>query len=86
MKKILRMIALCLCLALLAGCALAETEVVELSKGPDRELYYQGIPMKDGRLLLNGRAEGCRAMLLCLNADRTKSWEYIEPDIEGYTD
>ena len=86
MKKILRMIALCLCLALLAGCALAETEVAELSKGPDRELYYQGIPMKDGRLLLNGRAEGCRAMLLCLNADRTKSWEYIEPDIEGYTD
>ena len=53
-----RLLALGLCLALLAGCALAETEVAELSKGPDRELYYQGIPMKDGRLLLNGRTDG----------------------------
>ena len=63
MKTLGRILALCLCLVLLAG----------------------DCTLPDGRLLLSGRKwfdenDGtAQTWLVCLNADRTMSWEYISP-------
>ena len=84
MKRILtnirRVAALCLCLALLAGAACAE-EITEIPCGAGGFLSYM-CTLPDGRVLLAGgkRDSGnytCVNMwLVCLNTDRTVSWEY----------
>jgi len=82
-----RALALCLCLAAAAGAARA-AELVELSCGRVEYLDYQ-CTLPDGRLLMTGgtrRAErgGDAAWILCLNRDRTVSWEYVSRK-DGYT-
>ena len=81
-------LALCLCLALLAGTACAE-EIVTIASGQDDVEYRCTLP--DGRLVLAGSktpdGEGGSpvAYVLCLNPDRTVSWEYMDRDENGYT-
>lgn len=81
-KGIIRQaLLLCLCATLAAGCACAEkTEGVNLGKSGKNSLVY-GTTLSDGRILLVGtrQAPGQDAgsgWLLCLNPDRTVSWEY----------
>ena len=79
MKYIL---VLCLCLALPAGTACAE-EVHILCSGRPDYLSYDGT-LPDGRVLLTGGKdlsdEGYYrgAWVLCLNPDRTVSWEIVD--------
>lgn len=82
-----RAMAVCLIVALAACTACAE-DLVELSCGRVEFLNYQ-CTMPDGRLLLTGgtrRAEsgGDAAWIMCLNTDRSVSWEYISRK-DGYT-
>lgn len=83
MKNLIRILVLCLCMVLLSGAACADN-VNELCKGENETLYYD-CTLSDGRLLLSGRKwfdenDGtAQAWLVCLNADRTMSWEYISP-------
>ena len=83
-KGIIRQaLLLCLCAMLAAGCACAEkTEGVNLGKSGKNSLVY-GITLSDGRILLVGSREvpgdnAGSAWLLCLNPDRTVSWEYTD--------
>ena len=78
-RTILYIIALGLCLAILAGTACAE--MTELSCGKVEYLNYR-CTLPDGRLLLTGGTRrdeynGNAAWIVCLNKDRTVSWEYI---------
>ena len=62
--------------------------LVELSCGKVEYLNYQ-CTLPDGRLLLTGgtRRDECggdAAWIMCLNTDRTVSWEYISRK-DGYT-
>ena len=89
MKALTRVLLLGLCLALLAGTALAN-EVVDISsEGYDCFGYTYTLP--DGRLLFTGchgtpgNYMDSKARILCLNPDRTVSWEYIYPE-EGSWD
>ena len=83
MRMLKRALALGLCLALLAGSALA-AEIMDISsEGYDSMGYALTLP--DGRLLFSGchgktgNYMDSKARLLCLNPDRTVSWEYIHP-------
>ena len=90
MKKFSRtsknILALCLCLALLAGTACAE-ELHFLSTGDWDYLDY-GCTLPDGRIVLVGTRTVygedymTGAWVLCLNPDLTVSWEAVE----GYKD
>ena len=76
-----RLAVLCLCLALLTGTACGE--IVEITQGADIDLYYDACPLPDGRVLLAGltvTGRDARAMLVCLDTDRTVRWEYIDPE------
>ena len=79
-------LALCLCLALLAGTACAE-ELHFLSTGDWDYLDY-GCTLPDGRIVLVGTRTVygedymTGAWVLCLNPDLTVSWEAVE----GYKD
>ena len=83
-KGIIRQaLLLCLCATLAAGCACAEkTEGVNLGISGKNSLFY-GTTLSDGRILLVGSREvpgdnAGSAWLLCLNPDRTVSWEYTD--------
>lgn len=83
MRMLKRALALGLCLALLAGSALA-AEIVDISsEGYDCIGYALTLP--DGRVIFSGchgkpgNYMDQKARLLCLNPDRTVSWEYIHP-------
>ena len=84
MTRILkRLLALCACLALLAGAACAE-DITVLCTGEEASLGYD-CTLPDGRLLLSGvrgsPADGTqKAWLVCMNPDRTVSWEYVETE------
>ena len=77
-------LALCLCLALLAGVACAE-EVHIICSGKSDYLNYDGM-LPDGRLLLTGGKDLSGtvyhrgAWVLCLNPDRTVSWEIVDEE------
>ncbi len=79
--KVIRILLLCLCAVLAMGCACAEkTEAVNLGGGR-KELLRYGTTLADGRILLVGTREvpgqtESEGWLLCLNRDRTVSWEY----------
>ena len=79
-------LVLCLCLALLAGTACAE-EMRVISTGESDYLGY-GCTLPDGRLLLTGSkvvsGEYTAAWVLCLNPDRTVSWEAVEGEKGGW--
>ena len=80
------LIALFLCMALSAGSA--SPELVELSCGKVEYLNYR-CTLPDGRLLLTGGTRrdetgGDAAWIVCLNTDRTVSWEYFGRK-DGYT-
>ena len=85
---ILRALLLCLCAVLAVGCACAEeTKTVNLGNGGKNSLVY-GTTLSDGRILMVGtRAKIDESLgsgrLLCLNPDRTVSWEYID---DGFID
>lgn len=87
MKMIRRALALGLCLVLLAGAAWAE-DVIELSAGAEDWLNYE-CTLPDGRVLLtggkmeNGKDGNFVPWIVCLNADRTTSWELIDRQQEG---
>ena len=84
MKKCSRtsknILALCLCLALLAGTACAE-EIHVLSSGNSWDNLSCRCTLPDGRILLAGEKQTedpnyiRQVWLLCLNPDRTVSWE-----------
>ena len=87
-----RAMLLCLCAALLAGGAFAEeTKVVNLGGlGMCRLRYQETLP--DGRILLAGYQRTPDdaypvPRLLCLNNDRTVSWDYLDTADKnaGYT-
>ena len=81
MKSIL---ALCLCVALLAGTACAE-EVHIICSGKSDYLNYDGT-LPDGRVLLTGGKDLSDesyhrgGWVLCLNPDRTVSWEIVDEE------
>ena len=84
MRFLRRTLLLCLCMALLAGSALAN-EVVDIgTEGYDCLCYECTLP--DGRLLFSGdmgtvgNYADSRARLLCMNPDMTVSWEYVDPE------
>ena len=87
MRKIRIILALCLCLALLAGAACAE-EMHVLSTGEWDNLVY-GCTLPDGRIVLIGSKTelvnnyNARGWILCLNPDLTVSWETEEGDESG---
>ena len=87
MKMIRRALALCLGLALLAGAACAENMKV-LSSGAEDWLNYE-CTLPDGRILLtggkmeNGKDGNFVPWIVCLNADRTTSWELIDRQQDG---
>ena len=73
-----------LCAALLAGNALAEGEgIISLGVEGYENLQY-GDTLPDGRIVLCGSQpapdgyDSIVPWLLCLNADGTKSWEYLD--------
>ncbi len=80
--KMIRILLLCLCTAMLAGTAGAE-EIVDISDYAFTDVKYQGT-LADGRVLLAGMADrqgkGAESLprLLCLNPDRTVSWDYLD--------
>lgn len=83
MNMLKRILGWCLCLALLAGAACAET-VVQM---PDYNLQYQ-CTLADGRMVLTGvqiKDKGeyttSKALMVCLNPDGTVSWEYLGPEV-----
>ena len=86
-KMIKRALALCLGLVLLAGAACAENMTV-LSSGAEDWLNYE-CTLPDGRVLLtggkmeNGKDGNFVPWILCLNADRSVSWELIDRQQEG---
>ena len=82
--KVIRILLLCLCAAMLAaGTAFAENiEIVNLGGARNLNLHY-GTTLTDGRILLVGAANDpgkieCLPTLLCLNRDRTVSWEFTD--------
>ncbi len=81
--KMIRILLLCLCAMLAAGCACAEDiEIVNLGGARNLNLHY-GTTLADGRILLVGAANDpgkieCLPTLLCLNRDRTVSWEFTD--------
>ena len=81
--KMIRILLLCLCAMLAAGCACAEDiEIVNLGGARNLNLHY-GTTLADGRILLAGAANDpgkieCLPTLLCLNRDRTVSWEFTD--------
>ena len=87
MKIIRRAMALCLCLVLAAAAAVAE-EMRVLASGEEDWLNYE-CTLPDGRLLLtggkmeNGRDGNFVPWIVCMNQDRTVSWELIDRQEEG---
>ena len=87
MKMIRRALALGLCLMMLAGAACAEN-VIELSMGAEDSLNYE-CTLPDGRILLtgekmeNGVDGNFVPWIVCLNANRTLSWELIDRQQDG---
>ena len=80
LKKIL---VLCFCLALLAGSACAET----VAPMPGHNLEYR-CTLPDGRMILTGTKwadkgeyQAWNAWMVCLNRDKTVSWEYVGPEV-----
>ena len=77
---------LCLCMVMLTGTALANEMMDISSEGYDTIGYALTLP--DGRLGFTGshgkpgNYMDKKARILCLNPDRTVSWEYIHP-VEG---
>ncbi len=87
MRTIGRILALCLCLVLLAGAAGAEETRMICSGRPDELDFACTLP--DGRLLLTGVKDvdvydSMRAWVLCVNPDATVSWEIVDRDEKGY--
>ncbi len=84
--KVIRILLLCLCAALLAGTAGAEG-MVDINDYFYTDVKYQGT-LADGRVLLAGSADrtGKEVLprLLCLNTDRTVSWEYLDETAGRY--
>ena len=90
MDMLKRILLLGLCLALLAGSAWAAADQSQIA-GDEHVLVNYMLDLPDGRMLFHKRIlndEGSEVLadtLLCLNADRTLSWEYVETDEEaGY--
>ena len=84
--KVIRILLLCLCAAMLAaGTAFAENiEIVNLGGARNINLHY-GTTLADGRILLAGAANDpgkteCLPTLLCLNSDRTVGWEFTDEE------
>ena len=88
MKMMKRALALCLGLVLLAGAACAENNMMVLSSGAEDWLNYE-CTLPDGRILLtggkmeNGKDGNFVPWIVCLNADRTTSWELIDRQQDG---
>ena len=80
-----RVLLLCLCMALLAGSAMAN-EIVDLCAEGYDSIGYSCCTLPDGRLIITGKRgtignyADSRARLVCLNPDMTVSWEYIDPE------
>ncbi|MBR3429860.1 MAG: hypothetical protein IKG87_07170 [Clostridia bacterium] len=83
MRHFRRAATLCICLLVLCSCAFAENTVNFSGPGYDALQYACTLP--DGRMIFTGYrgAKGnyqeSRARLLCLNPDKTVSWEYFDP-------
>ncbi len=91
MKKLIRVCAMVLALALLAGSALAENVNVRQFYSNEGDYLFYLRTLSDGRMLFGGSKQAdagkdiSRKWLLCLNEDRTVSWEYITPEAEAGT-
>ena len=84
--KVIRILLLCLCAAMLAGTAGAE-EIVDINEYAFSDVIYQDT-LADGRVLLAGSGDPSgmpRPRLLCLNPDRTVSWDYLNEAAEFST-
>ena len=87
-KSVMILIAFLLSVAVTFCAAAGQTEaLVELSCGKVEYLNYR-CTLPDGRLLVTGgtrrnKYEGDAAWIMCLNRDRTVSWEYISRK-DGY--
>ncbi len=83
--KMIRILLLCLCTAMLAGTAGAE-EMVDINEYAFSDVIYQDT-LADGRVLLAGSGDPSgmpRPRLLCLNTNRTVSWEYLDETAGRY--
>ena len=91
MRKIRSILALCLCVMMLCGAACAEG-IVSVCSG--LEYLYYNCTLPDGRVLLAGAKNrpGVEyyenydpvAWVVCLNPDRTVSWEFADTGENGY--
>ena len=84
-KTLKRVLLLGLCLALLAGTALAEEMVNIGTDGYD--CLYCKCSLPDGRFIFAGSQaeaghynDNHKARLVCMNPDGTVSWEYVDPE------
>ena len=83
-RTIKRFLALCLCAALLCGAACAE-EIHVVSTGAWDYLDYW-FTLPDGRMVLTGTKTEVtdnytsRGWVLCMNPDRTVSWEIVDEE------
>ena len=86
-----RLLALGLCLALLAGAALAENVSMKQFYTNEGDYIYFLRTLRDGRMLFTGvkcpdnDGDIHRKWFLCLNPDHTVSWEYVTPEPEAST-
>ncbi len=86
-----QMLTLVLCLIMLIGSALAENVNVKAFYSGENDYLFFLRTLSDGRLLFAGSKcldeskDITRKWLLCLNPDRTVSWEYITPEEEAST-
>ena len=89
-KLLRRLLTLCLFLAMTAGCACAEN-ILEMRNESIAWLHYE-CTLPDGRMLLAGGtqqepgSDKTGEWLVCLNRDRTVSWEYTAPPADEYSE
>jgi len=82
---LMRILIACLCAVLMVSSAYAEKIVDIGNEGYERLVWWDTLP--DGRLLFAGnrsakeRNDQDQAWLVCLNQDRTVSWEYLDETV-----
>ena len=83
MTRLGRWIVICFCLMICCSCSFAEN-VISLS-GPGYDALRYACTLPDGRMIFSGyrgeigNYQETKARLLCLNPDKTVSWEYWDP-------
>ena len=87
MKRFIGVIFICACLIMCCSCAFGES--IQSYSGPGYDALQYACTLPDERMIFTGyrgeegNYQESRARLLCLNPDKTVSWEYFDP-AEGH--